>query len=186
MKKIVYDNGESFVVPESPLEVDVVRQTILPDKWDLVSEPPSESDRHYGGLTWRVGGQVVFDPEWSSHLLIHYRLGERSGNGAFFDLTVSLHERPGASKIGTFQLLAALRVFSTPHDFQCNFRDMKRTAFFVPWWILLPDRVSPVGVSPRNIDQRITRYFVPLGIKGSLGSLMPPHIELIDPANFRA
>lgn len=183
MKTHFYDTGESFVVPESSLEIDVVRQTILPDKWDAVSELPRESDRHYGQLAWQVGGQVIFDPEWSSQLLIHYRVGENFENGPSFDLTVSLHERSSARRIGTFKLLAALRVLSRPHDFQCDFREMKRTAFLVPWWVLLPDRVSPVGLSLRKLDQRISRRFVTLGNKGDQ---VPPHRELIDPANSRA
>lgn len=43
MEERYYDNPSAprAVVPSSPLETDVIRQVILPDKWDVVSDSPT-------------------------------------------------------------------------------------------------------------------------------------------------
>ena len=90
MKTVKYSDGRSLLVPESPLEVDLIRQIILPDEWDLVSETPIESVSKFRILSWTMGGQVVFDSQWSSQLIIHYSVGEHLGNGRF-NLIVTLY-----------------------------------------------------------------------------------------------
>jgi len=189
MKTVMYDTMGSFVVPESPLEIDIIRQMILPDRWDLVSEAPAESVLKLGTLSWRLGGQVVFDPQWSSQVVIHYSIGEHISNGGF-NLTVNFHGTPPAGKLGTLKLFAALRIFGLPHDFQCNFSEMARTKFFRPWWRLRANQASASafglriaeGSGPFSVVK--TRPTNVVSPDVNIGEILPLHVVLVAPETF--
>jgi hypothetical protein len=137
--------GLSLVVPNSPLEIDVIRQVILPDRWDVVGETRIVAHAAVMTLPWEKGGQLIFHPQWSSKLVMHYIVGEILSDGVF-NLTITLYDVASGSQIGALQLGVCLAIFGLPHDFQCSFREMKRSGFFHPQWGLLPDREPALGI----------------------------------------
>lgn len=131
--------GGNRVVPESPFEVDVVRQAILADKWDLPVEQQAEYARRWP--LSGVGGQAVFHPEWSPKHVVHYSVGGHLDDG-FFGLDVSIH---GERSVAGFSLLAALVVDHKPW-FQTGWQGPHRGLWMCPQWFFRARRASPVGL----------------------------------------
>lgn len=185
------------VVPNFPLEVDVVRQVILPDRWDVVSETRIVTHNAVMTLPWKKGGQLIFHPQWSSKLIMHYIVGEVLSDGVF-NLTITLYDIASGSQVGALQLGACLAIFGLPHDFQCSFREMKRSGFFHPQWGLLPDREPALGIKikvqeedaerPRRYTGLIANtswrpFVISVGVDRveAIPGAVSPHVTLIDP-----
>ncbi len=208
MREKVYDNGLRTVAPESPLEVDTIRQVILPDKWDVVSEKPVVPHLDVLKLLLRNGGQLVFHGRWSSKLIMHYVVGELL-QGEVYDLTVTVYDNTSGSRIGSLQLGVCLAKVRGPHHFlfwaarQAE-REMKRSGFFLPQWGLLADREPARGMKMKVQEERIEQpqrytgliantswqqFAISVGVAHSYPALdnieapppVSPHVTLIDP-----
>jgi hypothetical protein len=175
-------------VPESPAEVDIIRQAILADRWCVGAEryPPGENDPRFVGLSETFGGQTIFQPEWSAHLVVHYAIGEHFDDG-FFDLSITFHSRSAARQLAQLHIAAALISFRRPL-FQCPWKGPLRDAFYCPWWILLLRAADPglklrnsgsTGIQHGALAMPLPRSFV----KGDWDPIAP-HVALIDPAQI--
>ena len=133
MRERHYVNGLCTIAPETPLEVDVIRQVILPDKWDVVSESPIVPRLDVMNLLLRHGGQLVFHGRWSSKLIMHYVVGELL-SGEVYDLTVTVYNNTSGSRIGALQLAVCLAKVGGPHHYlyhsRASLAAMKRSGFF--------------------------------------------------------
>jgi hypothetical protein len=208
MREKYYDSGLHTVAPETPLEVDVIRQVILPDKWDVVSESPVVPHLDVLKLLLKNGGQLVFHGRWSSKLIMHYVVGELL-LGEVYDLTVTVYDNTSGSRIGSLQLGVCLVKVQGPHHFiywprgRAN-SEMKRSGFFLPQWGLLANREPALGmkikVQEETIEQpqRYTgliantswqQFAISVGVSHSYPALdnieapppVSPHVILIDP-----
>lgn len=169
------DLGGNRVVPESPLDVDVIRQAILPDRWDLSAVPRA----HWGG-SWpnlcRFGGQALYHPDWSPDFLVHYELREHLGEG-FFDLQVVLH---GKALFASFRLLAAL-VFADHPPFQSGWQGVPRQWFLGPRWFLAGERADPRGLQLKTDVAQGPLLLDALSAVSAESQCLPPHVLLVDP-----
>lgn len=197
MQERYYDNPEApspVVVPDSPLEVDVIRQVILPDKWDAVSETPIVPNRGVMKLLLLHGGQLVFHGRWSSKLIMHYVVGGLL-SGGFYDLTVTVYDNTNGSRVGSLQLAACLAKVTGPHHYlfwpsgAAN-REMKRSVFFLPQWALDPNREPATGMKIRKqAETNWQQFAISVGVPHSYPQLdniegpppVSPHVILIDP-----
>ncbi len=179
-EKYYLNFGGNRIVPESPLEVNVIRQAILADKWDL---PPEQQSRR--GARWpflSLGGQAVFHPEWSPIHIIHYSVGDHLDDG-FFDLKANIynHQRLVAS----FLLMAAL-VFDSKPWFQAGWRGSSRNLWLCPWWFLEEQRANPVGLQLKVREAKGALMVGSLTAVGSEWDCLPPHMVLVDPKSIEA
>ena len=100
MEKRVYKISDDWlqevIVPSSPLEIDVVRQVIVPDRFVFDDEIPDE----LRGLSIRWGGRLFHDAPWSAELAMHYIVGKHLG-GYAFELTVTFYSIQTCKSIGS-------------------------------------------------------------------------------------
>jgi hypothetical protein len=172
------DFGKNRIVPEAPLEVDVVRQAILADKWDLPHEQQSRRGNRWP-LLCALGGQAVFQPEWSPDHIVHYAVGDHLEDG-FFDLKVSIF---GQRLVAGFSLVAAL-VFEHHPWFQTGWQGTRRGMWLCPWWYLKRQQANPVGLVLKVAQAKGPLMVSSLSEAAAEWDCVPPHVVLVDPSTI--
>jgi hypothetical protein len=156
MEKRIYRlNNEwlqEVIVPSSPLEIDVVRQVIVPDRFVFDDEMPGQ----LRGLAIEQGGRLFYDAPWSDKLVMHYIVGKHLG-GYAFELSVSFYSAQTCKSIGSLQLGCALTPSSVPHDVQGAFNKFywreTRSTFLLPRWFVLSDREPSADLQTKSHEK---------------------------------
>jgi hypothetical protein len=185
--------GSNRVVPETPFEVDVIRQAILADKWWLIPErrPTGviERDFLWDFLLLTRGGQAVLHTGWSPLFVVHYELGDHLEDG-FFDLSVKFFETTIETTthepVAGFSLLAALRFREGSPPFPTGWKGTRREKFLIPSWFLVRQRANPVNLELRQGEfggALMIAALVPFD-QDAESHCLPPHVQLVDPATI--
>ena len=181
MEKLYFLDQPSRVLPSSPLEIDILRQVILADRFVIDDEIPYE----LRGLAIRGGGRLFYDPEWSAEFVMHYVAGAHLGGGKF-ELTVTLYSAQTCKSVGTLELGSALATSAVPHDVQTAFYPgywrRTRSTFFLPMWFLLPDREPSADLRIKTHEKaawRLLAFEEFLQESSACDNL--PHVVLVEP-----
>ncbi len=182
MEKAYYLDEGSRVIPSSPLEVDVLRQVILADRFVFSTEFPDP----LVDLPIKQGGRLFYDPQWSAELIMHYAVGEHLGGGQF-ELTVSFYSKQTGQCFGTLQLGTALGLSSVPHDVQGaydrRFWQARRSTFLVPMRCILPNREPSADLQIKTHEKARWRLLAFEDLHTSTREYRSalPHVVLVDP-----
>ncbi len=187
MEEAYYLDEGPRVIPSSPLEVDILRQAILADRFVFDTELPDT----LVDLAIKRGGRLFYDPQWSVELIMHYAVGEHLGRGQF-ELTVTFYNKQTGKYSGTLQLGTALGLSAVPHDVQGAFKKSywrsRRSTFFLPRWCVLPDREPSADLQIKTHEKAHWRLLAFEDIHQEIREYRSvlPHVVLVDPERLTA
>jgi hypothetical protein len=177
--------GGDRVVPETDLEIEILRNAILNDRWDFMPEHQTK-DITQGAFLSRTGGQAIIHKTWIDSWIIHYAVEHHNDDGMFELILSFINERNPLQSL-QIHMFAALRILRRP-PFQCGWSGSERKNFVCPWWYFYCKSEIPrsLVLLPQDSEWRHGAFFVSTEIESKVEWRPPsPHVQLIDPQSLK-